>query len=153
MNRTHALLPLLLAGSLSASVSDDLKRFEGFSSTSYVCPTGHLTVGFGHRTDKSVTMSRETALAVLFSDIALAEQGARRVFPSYDNQPQRVRDVLVEMVFQIGTTGASKFVKFKAAIAANDYRQAASEMLNSKWAKQTPARVTELANRIKQGPP
>ena len=147
MNR----LALLLVASmnLGASVSDNLQRLEGFSGTSYVDTTGHLSVGFGHRTDKSVSMSRETALVVLSDDIALAERGARRLFPSFDTQPQGVRDVLVEATFQLGASGLSKFTKFRAAIAANDYRQAASEMLASKWAKQCPNRVNELANRIK----
>jgi lysozyme len=142
------LLPLLLSGTLSASVADDLQRLEGFSSTSYTDTTGHLSVGFGHKIAKSVSMSRETALAVLADDIAIAERGARRVFPSFDSHPQRVQDVLVEMAFQLGSTGCAKFIKFGRAIAAHDYATASREMLSSKWAKQCPSRVKELAQRI-----
>ena len=147
---TRSLIPLLIAGAAFGSVSDDLQRFEGFSDTSYVCTAGHLSVGYGHRTTKSVTMSRETALDVLADDIAKAEQGARRAFPSYGDLPTHIQEVLVEAVFQLGQSGISKFTKFIKAINGRNYADAAAEMLNSKWAKQCPTRVNELAQRIKE---
>ena len=146
----RSLIPLLLAGAAFGSVSDDLQHFEGFSATSYVCTAGHLTVGFGHRTDESVTMSRETALAVLADDIAKAEHGARRAFPSYDSQSLNVQEVLTMMAFQLGASGCAKFIRFNQALDACDYKWAASEMMASRWHKQTPSRVNELAQRIEK---
>ena len=144
----RSLLPLLLAGAAFGSVSDDLQRFEGFSATSYTDTTGHLTVGFGHRTDESVTMSRETALAVLADDIANAEHGARLVFTTFDAQPQHVQDVLVELTFQIGPTGMGKFIKFGQAIQANDYALASACLINSRFHRQCPQRCETLAKRL-----
>jgi GH24 family phage-related lysozyme (muramidase) len=148
MSPISGLSALLLAGTLSASVSDDLQRLEGFSSTSYVDTTGNLTVGFGHKISKSVSMSRETALTVLADDIAIAERGARRAFPSIDSHSQEVRDVLVMMTYQLGSTSCAKFVKFGKAIAAHDYAAASREMLSSRWHQQTPKRCEELARKI-----
>ncbi len=144
----RSLIPLLIAGSAFGSVSDDLQRFEGFSSASYVCPAGHLTVGFGHRTDESVTMSRETALAVLADDIAKAEQGARHVFPTFSAHPQRVQDVLVETVFQLGTAGMRKFVHFGQAIQSRNYALASACLLDSRFHHQTQARCEALARKL-----
>ena len=144
----RSLIPLLLAGAAFGSVSDDLQRFEGFAATSYVDTTGHRTVGFGHRTDESVTMSRETALAVLADDIAKAEHGARLVFPSYDSQPQHVQDVLVETVFQLGPAGMHKFIKFGQAIQSSDYALASACLLDSRFHKQCKDRCEALARKL-----
>ena len=144
----RSLLPLLLAGAAFGSVSEDLQRFEGFSATSYVDTTGHLSVGYGHRTDKSVTMSRKTALAVLADDIAKAEQGARLVVPSYDSQPQHVQDVLVETVFQLGPAGMRKFIKFGQAIQASNYALASACLIDSRFHRQCPARCEALARKL-----
>jgi hypothetical protein len=49
------------------------------------------------------------------------------------------------MAFQLGKTNLAKFFKFRKAIGNGDWVEASSEMLNSKWAKQTPNRVEKLA--------
>ena len=144
----RALIPLMLAGSAFGSVADDLQRLEGFSATSYTDTTGHLTVGFGHRTDKSVTMSRETALAVLADDITKAEQGARRVFLTFSGQPQHVQDVLVELTFQMGQSGMRKFVHFGQAIQSRNYELASACLIDSRFHHQTPQRCETLAKRL-----
>ena len=144
----RSLLPILLAGAAFGSVSDDLQRFEGFSATSYVCTAGHLTVGFGHRTAKSVTMSRETALAALADDIAKAEHGARLVFPTFSSQPQHVQDVLVETVFQLGASGMRKFIKFGQAIHDRDYALASASLINSRFHKQCKQRCETIARKL-----
>ena len=45
----------------------------------------------------------------------------------------------------MGTTGVSNFKNTLTAIQSGDYKLAAVEMLDSKWAKQTPDRATEMA--------
>ena len=53
------------------------------------------------------------------------------------------------MVFQLGKTGVSKFKKFFEALNNQDYNEAANQMLNSNWYKQTPKRCEELSNTIR----
>ena len=84
----------------------------------------------------------------LADDIAKAEQGARRVFPSCDSQPQHVQDVLTELCFQIGQTGMRKFIKFGQAIQASDYALASACLINSRFHKQCPQRCETLAKRL-----
>ena len=55
------------------------------------------------------------------------------------------RGVLIEMVFQLGKTGVSKFVKMKAALQIQDYQEAAAQMVESKWYEQTEGRCARLA--------
>jgi lysozyme len=55
------------------------------------------------------------------------------------------------MVFQLGETGVSKFKNMWKALEQDPpaYSVAASEMLDSRWAKQTPNRANGLANLMK----
>jgi GH24 family phage-related lysozyme (muramidase) len=146
--RTLALL--LLSGSLSASVADNLRQFEGIRLSSYLDTTGHWTVGYGHRCAEGARVTLMEAEALLSSDIAEAGRGAKKVFPSFASHPQHVQDVLVEMVFQIGAAKALTFKRFGAAIAASDYARAGREMLDSRWHKQTPWRVRALVAGLNQ---
>jgi lysozyme len=139
---------LLLVNTLSASVSDDLRKYEGFRATAYRDTQGFWTCGWGHRCAEGTKMTPLAAEKALEADISSAEHAAKRLFPTFANHPQEVKDVLVEACFQLGESGMRKFVKFGRAIAARDYATASREMLSSKWAKQCPARVKELAQRI-----
>ena len=57
--------------------------------------------------------------------------------------------VLIEMVFQLGIGGVSKFKNMWKALGEGDYQTASEEMLDSRWAKQTPKRATDLSNVMK----
>ena len=144
----RSLIPLLLAGAAFGSVSDDLRNFEGLKLQAYLDTANHWTVGYGRRCEKGAVMTKEQAESALADDIAKAEQGARRVFPSYDSQPQHVQDVLVEAVFQLGAAGMRKFVKFGQAIQSRDYALASACLLDSRFHKQCKARCEALAGKL-----
>jgi lysozyme len=55
------------------------------------------------------------------------------------------RGVLIEMCFQLGVTGVSKFRNMFEALKIPDYNKASEEMLDSKWYEQTPARAKSLS--------
>ena len=63
--------------------------------------------------------------------------------------PEGVQGVLIEMAYQLGVRGVMKFKRMWRALADRDYETAAKEMLDSLWARQTPARSEELAERMK----
>ena len=83
---------------------DLIKRFEGFSSRSYICPAGHPTIGYGHlvRADESFEegVSKEEAEALLRRDTASAERSVLRLInvPLTDGQ----FDALVSFTFNLG---------------------------------------------------
>ena len=62
--------------------------------------------------------------------------------------PQHVGEVILEMVFQLGTTGVSKFKKFWKALRVKDWKKAAAEMKDSRWHSQTPRRCESLAEIV-----
>ena len=53
------------------------------------------------------------------------------------------------MAFNLGVPRLGKFHNMRAAIAADDWRLAAAEALDSKWALQLPARAAEIAGLLR----
>ena len=60
--------------------------------------------------------------------------------------------IIIEMIFQLGGTGVSKFRKMWQALQQDppDYAEASAQMLDSRWAKQTPNRAQEMAKHMKE---
>ncbi len=142
------LLALAMTGSAFASVSSDLKQFEGFREHAYVDTTGHWTVGYGRRCERGAKVSQIEAEALLIIDINKARVGAARVFTSYASQPAHVQDVLTETVYQLGERGAAKFVRFGKAIQLRDYALASACLIDSRFHKQCKARCEALARKL-----
>lgn len=61
------------------------------------------------------------------------------------------RDVLYSMMFQLGVNGLNDFTNTLKSIAAGDFDSGADGMLNSLWAKQTPARAKRHAQVMRSG--
>ena len=57
--------------------------------------------------------------------------------------------VVIEMVFQLGIGGVSKFKNMLEALRESDYANAAVHILASNWHKQTPKRCEELAEVLR----
>jgi hypothetical protein len=60
------------------------------------------------------------------------------------------KEVIIEMVFQLGRSGVSKFYNMFEALRSKDYNRAADEMLKSHWHEQTPHRCRELSNIMRK---
>jgi len=62
--------------------------------------------------------------------------------------PDAVFDVLTNMVFTLGKEGLDEFDDMWAAIEVGDWKKAAAEMRDSKWAKQVGNRAVRLVDRM-----
>lgn len=58
---------------------------------------------------------------------------------------------LPSMAYQMGVNGLANFHQALTAISQEDWEDAATQMLNSIWAKQTPARAWRYADVIRSG--
>jgi lysozyme len=65
-------------------------------------------------------------------------------------KPAIVQEVVIEMCYQLGVTGFSKFKRTIGFLEEGDYKKASLEMLRSKWAKQTTNRANEMSNRVRK---
>lgn len=132
-----------------------IKKHEGFIPKIYKDILGKATIGYGHLiTEKDnfqegVEYSKEELEEVFNQDFNKAVEGANELTSQLSLVLATVKGVIIEMVFQLGKTGVSKFKKFFAALEKKDYNEAANQMIDSNWHKQTPKRCEELANIIR----
>lgn len=132
-----------------------IKKYEGFVPKMYLDSLGKATIGYGHLvTEKDnfqegVEYSKEELEEVFNQDFNKAVDGANELTSQLSLVLATVKGVIIEMVFQLGKTGVSKFKKFFIALENQDYNEAANQMIDSNWHKQTPKRCEELANVIR----
>lgn len=121
---------------------------EGFSSHPYPCSEGKLTIGNGWNLDAGI--SEELAEIVLLYQIGKIEDQLQG-FGFWNALNEARQTVLVDMVFQLGWAGFSKFKNTINALHHQDYCTAAIEIIDSKYAKQTPERAERNADIMAMG--
>ena len=130
------------------SLIDNIKKSEGFRSKVYKCTEGYDTIGYGFAI-KDLVLGEDICDMILERKLAELKIRVVRQFPFFDDCPEEVQDVIIEMCYQIGVKGVSKFSKTIDHIMRKDYRAASVEMLDSKWARQTPNRAKKLSDQMK----
>ena len=127
-----------------------VKKEEGYRLETYRCTEGHLTGGYGHKMLEGETAPTDHKgwLEIFERDFARAMTGAEDVLMLCPNIHETARHIVVEMVYQMGAYGVSKFKGMLKALQNGDYKQASVEMLDSRWAKQTPNRANRMAERM-----
>lgn len=126
------------------SLKDRIVRHESLRLAPYRDTMGKLTIGVGRCLDTK-GISRDEALYLLDNDIAYVKEHAASAFPWILGLDDARKDVLFEMVFQLGINGVLSFKNMLAAMRDHNWPSAATNMLSSAWHKQTPARCEELA--------
>ena len=131
-----------------------VKEHEGYRNKVYLDSLGKRTVGVGHlcvedHWEDNKEYSEEMLMKVLKDDLKNAIQGAERLCSDCPVLEDQAKEIIVEMVFQLGKTGVSKFRNMWKALKVPDYPTAAKEMLDSRWAKQTPGRAKEMSDHMK----
>jgi len=131
-------------------LTKQLIRQEGLMLKPYKCIAEKLTIGVGRNLD-DVGISKDEALYLLSQDIITARNELVRVFP-WTLELDEVRfQTLVNMVFNLGISRLSKFTKTMSLIHDGEYDVAATEMLDSRWAKQVGNRAIELSEQMRTG--
>jgi lysozyme len=130
-----------------------IKQHEGYLGKVYIDSLGKQTIGYGHLLTEDDDFAEgiiydKVLLEDIFEkDFAKAVNSADELLIGYTVAPL-VREVIIEMVFQLGKNGVSKFKKMFAALKELDYIRAAAEMLNSNWYRQSPSRCEELSQLV-----
>jgi|TARA_E500000318_G_scaffold41300_1_gene39379 lysozyme len=145
-------------------ITDELKArirdHEGCVDTVYLDTLGKATIGIGHlvqpherqRFKEGVKISTDEIEDLFLIDLNRACAGAEQLisenYKADKRLPQAIEHVIVEMVFQLGKTGVSKFKKMWRALSDGDRKQASLEMQDSRWHSQTPVRCEALAEIV-----
>ena len=136
---------------------ESVKKHEGYRNKVYLDTLGKRTVGVGHlcvedfwEDDKEY--EEKFLMEILQKDLQQAIRGARSLMEKHDcaDIDEQAEEILIEMVFQLGMTGVSKFKNMWKALAELNYVGASYEMLDSRWSKQTPNRAKAMAKTMKE---
>ena len=131
------------------SLIDDFKKHEGFSPVVYQCTAGYDTIGYGQRV-KYLKVTQEQAEEWLLEELQNLKYILADKYDWFLSAPQEVKDIVMNMNYQLGVSAFSKFKKTIKYIKVKDYKSASTEMLDSKWARDdTPRRAKELSDRMK----
>lgn len=151
-----------------AELEEMLKTHEGFSNKVYLDSRLIPTVGIGfnlQRTDakdlieglglnyQSVlngtqSLTNEQTTNLFNITVKEAVQNAKSLFTTFDEQPSQIKNVLIDMSFNLGKKGLGEFVKFRRAIDKKDYATAAKEMQQSAWFEQVKSRSRSLVSTV-----
>jgi len=130
----------------STQLLSRLRIDEGLRLVSYLCPAGHITIGYGHNmeakpipglpTKIGVRINIEQAERLLIADAQDAVNEVLRRWPWADELTPARFDVLANMVFNMGGGEVADFRKFLGALHVGNFARAEAEMYHSKWAYQ-----------------
>jgi len=127
---------------------ESIKKHEGFVEHVYEDSLGIKTIAYGFKLDL-LTIDEDIAEEMLIRKLEKLKRNANSRFKWLEDMPQEVQSVVLNMCYQLGVTGVSKFRRAISALQEGDWDEAANEMLDSLWARQTTNRAKELSNIVR----
>ena len=123
---------------------------EGLRLTPYRCTAGKLTIGIGRNLDdKGIT--KEEAYYLLRNDLKECHRQCCEAFWWYGEMDLVRQSIIKEMCFNMGLGGLQKFKNMLLACSLKNYREAAKQMLASRWATQVGKRAQTMAKIMETG--
>ena len=128
---------------------DSIKQHEGYVGIVYKDSLGIDTIGYGFAI-KDLELDEDICEIILERKLKDLQSRVDLKFNWYRYMPQEIKDIVMEMCYQLGITGFSKFKKTIVYLQNKQWNDASVEMLDSLWAKQTPNRAKEMSDRVKK---
>ena len=136
-----------------------LEREEGVKYEIYLDHLGIPTCGVGHMLipddeehgcEVGTPVSEERVAALFEADLKIVEDDCWQLFEHYNYLPANIQVVCAAMAFQLGRSRLSGFKKFRAAINEGRWSDAADEMIDSRWYRQTTARAERMIALVRE---
>ena len=124
---------------MKMKIEELLIKHEGLKLKPYKDTRGILTIGVGRNLEDN-GIEQDEALFMLKNDIKRCENELKEIFEDFDELPENVRLVLIDMIFNLGKTRFLGFKHMIQAVKNRDWNKMITEMKNSKWCR-------ELKNR------
>ena len=135
---------------------ESVKKHEGYRNKVYLDTLNKRTVGVGHLCvedfwEDGKEYEEKFLMDILQKDLQGAIDGAEELCKDLKISDD-AKIIIIEMIFQLGKTGVSKFRNMWKALQQDppNYKEAAVQMLDSRWAKQTPNRAKEMASHMEK---
>jgi lysozyme len=139
---------------VKSELARQLRGDEDERACVYQDHLGYWTIGVGRLVDKrkpGAGLRPHEIEFLLNNDIDDRIDALTRRLPWFQDLDDARRGVLLNMSFQLGVEGLLKFERTLGLIEAGQYDLAAHTMLQSLWAKQTPARAERMAEQMRSG--
>jgi len=126
-----------------------LIRHEGERLSLYVCTAGKSSIGIGHNlTDKGITQEMSRFIFKIDMDECIVDLSQRVFLGQFEDFPEDIQHVLINMRFQLGHTGFRNFKKMITAYRKLDLAEAVKQMRDSRWFHQVPGRANDLVKIV-----
>ena len=133
---------------------ESVKKHEGFRDHVYLDSLSKRTVGFGHlcvedHWEDGKKYDKEYLEDILEKDLQSAIDQTEDMCKDLTITDD-AKSIICEMIYQLGGNGVSKFKNMWKALKEDppNYFEAHVQMLDSRWAKQTPGRAHEMAEKM-----
>ena len=138
---------------------EQLEIDEGLVEAVYLDHLGLKTCGIGHLCRKNEPeyamevgdpVSRERINELFNEDVESVLSDCNRLYPDFDELPEEAKQIICNMMFNMGLGRLSAFKGMKRGVDAGDWESAANEMVDSKWYNQVPNRAERLVEKMRQ---
>lgn len=147
-------------------VYEEIAADEGKILHCYMCSENYKTVGIGHKVlpndpeanlpvhgaydnvPEEEGITEERCYELFQNDIQIAIEGCQVIYDNWEELPQEMQHILTNMCFQLGQGGLSRFKNMNSAVSQEAWGMVSLEMMDSRWAQQTPERAARLRDRV-----
>ena len=140
-------------------LKETLKVDEGVVYEIYNDHLGYPTFGIGHLILEGeaehgqpvgTPVSEERVDECFEKDVEYVLNDCKILHEDFDNYPEEVKQIIANMMFNMGRTRLTKFRKHNAALQEGDWKTAAIEGRDSRWYKQVTNRAERLMKRLEE---
>ena len=138
-------------------LKETLKVDEGVVYEIYNDHLGYPTFGIGHLVLESdpehgqavgTPVSEERVDECFEKDVESVISDCKKLHDGWDGYPEEVKQIVANMMFNMGLTRLSKFKKHNSALQSGDWKTAAVEGRDSRWYEQVTNRAERLMERL-----
>ena len=142
-----------------SKLKDQLIIDEGVKYETYLDHLSLKTCGIGHlcREDEpeydlelGAEISEDRVTELFEQDIQTVIQDCKKVYDDWDNLPEEVKQIVANMMFNLGRPRYSKFRKHIQAVMDGNWQESANQMRDSRWHKQVTNRAERLCKRMEE---
>ena len=136
---------------------DQLKRDEGCVKAVYLdhlnipsCAIGHMITEWDEEYGKPVgtPISDDRVNELFDQDVQVTIDECKVLFDDFDDLPEEAKQVIANLMFNMGRPRLSKFVKFREAVRNRDWVESGRQLKDSRYYTQVTARADRLIKRL-----
>ena len=132
---------------------------EGVVYEIYNDHLGYATFGIGHLVlegepehglSVGTPVSEDRVNECFVKDLQSVVEDCKKLHDAWDGYPEEAKQIIANMMFNMGLTRLSKFNRHNAALQCGDWKEAAKEGRDSRWYKQVTNRAERLMERLEK---